>query len=71
MPVIHEFHVIDLSETGQIQLRVVDGDSRIESTPVAFSVALQASDQRELDWYFLESWPEPQILTGLKLWKPD
>ena len=52
---IHEFHVIDLAETSQIQLRVVDGDSRIESTPVAFSVALQDSDRRELDWYFLES----------------
>ncbi|MCH7713370.1 MAG: hypothetical protein IIC99_07085, partial [Chloroflexi bacterium] len=51
----HEFHIIDLAETGQVQLSIVDGDRLTEGEPTEFSVALQGSDRQELDWYFLDS----------------
>ena len=51
----HEFHIIDLADTGQVQLSIVDGDRLTEGEPTEFSVALQGSDRQELDWYFLDS----------------
>ena len=52
---IHEFQIIDLAETGQVQLRVVNGDGQTDAPPSEFAIALQASDRKELDWYFLDS----------------
>ena len=69
---INEFHIIDLAETNQVQLRVVIGEERTDAPPTEFSVSIDGSDRRELDWYFLDSRagsPEPSrsqaVETGL------
>ena len=52
---IHEFHVVDLAESGQVQLQAVNADDRTETPPTSFPVLLEASDRREMEWYFLDS----------------
>ena len=36
---IHEFQIIDLAESGQVQLRIVNDDGQIDAAPTEFSVA--------------------------------
>ena len=51
---IHEFHVVDLAESGQVQLQAVNADEHIETPPTSFPILLEASDRREMEWYFLD-----------------
>ncbi|PKB63874.1 MAG: hypothetical protein BZY80_05060 [SAR202 cluster bacterium Io17-Chloro-G2] len=50
-----EMQIIDLADTGEVQLNIVDGERRVEAEPAEFSVALTGADRQELDWYLIDS----------------
>ena len=51
--------IVDLAETGQLQLSLKrDGDCRT-APAVAFRHPLEASDQQEVGWYFQEFLDDP------------
>ena len=49
----------DLGQSGQLQVVYRKPDATLEAPPSEFSNPLEASDQRELDWYFREYAEQP------------
>lgn len=51
--------IIDLSETGQVQLAISNGQGRQTAPPATFDNPLEDSDRQEIGWYFTEYLQNP------------
>lgn len=51
--------IIDLAETGQVQLALTSGQGRRTASPVTLNNPLKDSDFQEIGWYFTEYLQNP------------
>ncbi|MYC31403.1 MAG: tetratricopeptide repeat protein [Chloroflexi bacterium] len=56
---VNRLEIRDLPETGQLQLRLIDGEDTVEAPPVNFPDPLGPGEQAEFSWYLQEYLDSP------------